>query len=141
MRAVVGRLDEVGAQDAARVLRARRRSPSTSPGATSAPEQREAVFEGEGTWTGGKYPGVRAWFKYLETRTYKMHVRVLLARYRAYDPCQACGGKRLAPASLLYHVDGLDLAAWHGLELASARARLGGAGDRAPGRGRSPAGS
>jgi excinuclease ABC subunit A len=44
--------------------------------------QRELVIEGEGTWTGGKYPGVRAWFKWLEGRTYKMHVRVLLARYR-----------------------------------------------------------
>ena len=30
-------------------------------------------------------PGVRGWFRWLESRTYKMHVRVLLARYRAYD--------------------------------------------------------
>src|SRR6185437_9523247 len=71
-----------------------------------------------------KYPGVRAWFKWLEGRTYKMHVRVLLARYRSYDLCKACGGKRLSPASLLYHIGGLDLAAWHGLELSDARARL-----------------
>ena len=44
------------------------------------------VLDGEGTWNGGKYPGVRAWFKWLETRTYKMHVRVLalaLPRVRA----------------------------------------------------------
>jgi excinuclease ABC subunit A len=86
--------------------------------------QRALVLDGEGTWDGGKFPGVKAWFKWLETRTYKMHVRVLLARYRAYDPCQACGGKRLSPASLLHHVDGLDLAAWHGLELREAHARL-----------------
>ena len=103
---------------------AKQRIPIDRPWRDLTAEQREAVFEGEGTWTAGKYPGVRAWFKYLETRTYKMHVRVLLARYRAYDLCQACGGKRLAPASLLYHVDGLDLAAWHGLELTAAHARL-----------------
>jgi excinuclease ABC subunit A len=86
--------------------------------------ERAMVLDGEGTWTGGKYPGVRAWFKWLEGRTYKMHVRVLLARYRSYDLCATCEGKRLAPASLLYQVGGLHLAAWHGLELAEAHARL-----------------
>ncbi len=86
--------------------------------------QKELVFEGEGTWTGGKYPGVRAWFKWLEGRTYKMHVRVLLSRYRSYDACKVCEGKRLSPASLMYRVGGLDLASWHGLELRDAHARL-----------------
>ncbi|UQA55727.1 excinuclease ABC subunit UvrA [Polyangium aurulentum] len=87
-------------------------------------EQRTMVLDGEGSWHAGKYPGVRAWFRWLETRTYKMHVRVLLARYRSYDPCGTCQGKRLSPESLLYQVDGLDLAAWHALELREARARL-----------------
>ncbi len=68
---------------------------------------------------------MRAWFKYLESRTYKMHVRVLLARYRSYDLCHVCHGKRLSPESLLYHVAGLDLAAWHGLELRTAHKLLG----------------
>ena len=48
-----------------------------------------------GRWHGGKYPGVRAWFEWLETRTYKMHVRVLLSRYREYAVCEACDGSRL----------------------------------------------
>ena len=87
-------------------------------------EQREMVLDGEGSWNGGKFPGVRMWFKWLETRTYKMHIRVLLARYRSYDPCEACDGKRLSPASLLYRVGGIDLAAFHGLELRDARGRL-----------------
>jgi excinuclease ABC subunit A len=86
--------------------------------------QQALVIDGEGTWDGGKYPGVRAWFKWLEGRTYKMHVRVLLARYRAYDLCHVCHGKRLSPESLLYHVAGLDLAAWHGLELRTAHKLL-----------------
>ncbi len=87
-------------------------------------EQRRMVIEGEGKWTGGRYPGVKAWFEWLETRTYKMHVRVLLSRYRSYDVCKTCDGKRLAPASLAYRVDGLDLGAWHGLEIRDAVARL-----------------
>ncbi|AUX21811.1 excinuclease ABC subunit A [Sorangium cellulosum] len=86
--------------------------------------QRALVLEGEGSWSQGKYPGVKAWFRWLETRTYKMHVRVLLARYRTYDVCDACHGKRLSQESLLYRVGGLDLAAWHDLELREARARL-----------------
>jgi excinuclease ABC subunit A len=87
--------------------------------------QREMVIEGEGKWRGGKYPGLRAWFKWLETRTYKMHVRVFLARYRSYDSCASCSGKRLNETALGYRVDGLDLAAWHALELGDARKRLG----------------
>jgi excinuclease ABC subunit A len=86
--------------------------------------QREMVIEGEGKWRGGKYPGLRAWFQWLETRTYKMHVRVFLARFRSYDSCVSCGGKRLNETARSYRVDGLDLAAWHGLELGDARRRL-----------------
>ncbi|NUP13514.1 MAG: excinuclease ABC subunit UvrA [Polyangiaceae bacterium] len=85
--------------------------------------QRDMVIEGQGTWTGGKYPGVRAWFEWLETRTYKMHVRVLLSRYRSYDLCRDCDGKRLSKASLAYRIAGLDLGSWHGLEIREA-ARL-----------------
>jgi len=86
--------------------------------------QREAVLEGEGHYRAGHYPGLRAWFRWLEGRTYKMHVRVLLSRYRAYALCKACGGARLNPAALGYRVGGLDLAGWHALEVTEAHQRL-----------------
>jgi excinuclease ABC subunit A len=86
--------------------------------------QREAVLEGEGRYRAGHYPGLRAWFRWLEGRTYKMHVRVLLSRYRAYALCMACGGARLNPAALGYRVGGLDLAGWHALEVTEAHQRL-----------------
>ena len=87
--------------------------------------QREAVLEGEGGYDGSRvYPGVRAWFRWMEGRTYKMHVRVLLARYREYTLCSGCQGARLNSTSLSYRVGGLNLAVWHGLELQDARARL-----------------
>ena len=73
------------------------------------PEQREAVLEGEGTYRGHRYPGLRAWFRWMESRTYKMHVRVLLSRYRAYTLCTTCDGARLNPDALRYRVGGLDL--------------------------------
>lgn len=88
-------------------------------------KQREAVLEGEGGYDGGShYPGVRAWFRWMEGRTYKMHVRVLLSRYREYTPCATCGGARLNADALRYRVGGLDLAAWHRLELSDVHARL-----------------
>ncbi len=85
--------------------------------------QRTAVIEGEGDWQGGKYPGVRAWFRWLETRTYKMHVRVLLARYREYAVCGACNGSRLNKTARLYRVAGLDIGGWHQLTVSDAKAR------------------
>lgn len=44
--------------------------------------------------------GVQRFFDWLESRAYKMHVRVLLSRYRAYTPCTVCGGARLKPDAL-----------------------------------------
>jgi excinuclease ABC subunit A len=87
-------------------------------------EQRALVLDGEGSWKKGKYPGVRAWFSWLETRTYKMHVRVLLSRYREYALCTACGGSRLNATALAYRIAGLNLAAWHGLTVSEALARV-----------------
>jgi len=98
--------------------------PMDRPFAELSEDQREMVFAGDGTFRRRSYPGVRAWFAWLKSRTYKMHVRVLMARYRSYDPCESCWGKRLSPESLRYRVDGLDLAAWHALELGETRKRL-----------------
>jgi excinuclease ABC subunit A len=87
-------------------------------------EQQRLVLEGDGSWHKGLFPGVLGWFKWLETKTYKMHVRVLLARYRSYDECAACGGRRLNPTALSYRVDGLSIADYHALEIGEARARI-----------------
>ncbi|HTO87357.1 MAG TPA: excinuclease ABC subunit UvrA [Thermoanaerobaculia bacterium] len=48
----------------------------------------------------GDFYGIRGFFDWLETKRYKIHVRVLLARYRAYTLCPECRGARLAPAAL-----------------------------------------
>ena len=102
----------------------KQRIPLDVPWGDLTAQQRRHVIEGEGSWTGGKYPGVRKWFSWLEGRTYKMHVRVLLARYRSYDRCASCQGRRLSERSLAYRVGGLDLGAWHALELDDAAAKL-----------------
>ncbi|HAF55223.1 MAG TPA: excinuclease ABC subunit A, partial [Thauera sp.] len=48
--------------------------------------------------------GVRHFFDWLETKAYKMHIRVLLSRYRSYTECPACHGARLKPDALLWRL-------------------------------------
>src|SRR5882762_6920327 len=73
-------------------------------------KERQWVLEGEPEWVSwrkswpGVWYGVARFFRWLETKAYKMHVRVLLSRYRAYTPCSACNGARLKPEALLWRV-------------------------------------
>ncbi|WP_220359459.1 excinuclease ABC subunit UvrA [Alkalilimnicola ehrlichii] len=57
---------------------------------------------------GGRWYGVAAYFDWLESKSYKMHVRVLLSKYRSYDTCTDCGGARLKPDALLWRVGEFD---------------------------------
>jgi len=51
-----------------------------------------------------RWYGVRGFFRWLESKTYKMHVRVLLSRYRAYITCPSCKGGRYQPDALNYKI-------------------------------------
>jgi excinuclease ABC subunit A len=102
----------------------KKKIPLDVPWEELAEAQRAAIIEGEGEWSGGRYPGVKAWFKWLEGRTYKMHVRVFLSRFREYVPCLACNGARLNETARTYLVSGLDLGGWHGLTVEEAKRRL-----------------
>lgn len=55
-------------------------------------EHRQWVWSGKGRFT-----NLDGFFGWLESKSYRVHVRVLLARYRAYDPCPDCAGTRLVP--------------------------------------------
>src|ERR1700691_3374579 len=66
--------------------------------------QRAWVLDGEGEWTKNVWYGVRRFFAWLETKAYKMHIRVLLSRYRSYTECTACRGSRLKPEALLWRL-------------------------------------
>ncbi len=62
---------------------------------------------GEELWNEGLWYGVRGFFHWLESKSYKMHVRVLLSRYRNYTLCPDCEGGRFAPETLNFRWDGL----------------------------------
>ncbi|MCU0602327.1 MAG: excinuclease ABC subunit UvrA [Desulfobacterales bacterium] len=66
------------------------------------------------------YYGIEGYFRWLENRTYKMHVRVLLSRYRSYDICPACSGTRFQPDTLLYRLGDLTIAQIYALNVAQA---------------------
>ncbi len=53
-------------------------------------EEKKFVVEGD-----GDFEGVRGFFRWLERKKYKVHVRVFLSRYRGYLACPDCGGARL----------------------------------------------
>jgi excinuclease ABC subunit A len=74
-------------------------------------EARNWVIEGEGPWRRKVWYGAQRFFAWLETRAYRMHVRVLLSRYRAYTPCSACAGARLKTEGLLWRIGSRELAA------------------------------
>ncbi len=75
-------------------------------------EVKRLVWQGE---PGGrehwqsKWYGIEGFFRWLESRTYRMHVRVFLSRYRRYLPCADCRGARLKPAALLFRIAGKTL--------------------------------
>jgi excinuclease ABC subunit A len=48
--------------------------------------------------------GVKGYFQWMETKTYKMHVRVFLSRYRAYKTCPTCHGARFQPETLHFRL-------------------------------------
>ena len=74
------------------------------------PEHRDWVLHGDPEFKGGaqawknQWYGVQRFFDWLETKAYKMHVRVLLSKYRSYTPCPTCGGARLKPDALLWRL-------------------------------------
>ena len=84
--------------------------PLDTPWRELSSEARKWVIEGEGAWTKKVWYGVKRFFAWLETRAYKMHVRVLLSRYRAYTPCTACDGARLKTEALLWRIGTRELA-------------------------------
>ena len=70
-------------------------------------EQKDWVIEGSPNWNGKwsqTWYGIRRFFEYLESKAYKMHIRVLLSKYRSYTECPSCGGARLKTESLLWRI-------------------------------------
>ncbi len=96
----------------------KRRMPMDVPFERLSSVQQSWVMEGdpghgsdaEHQWPKSWY-GVMGYFKWLESKAYKMHVRVLLSRYRSYRECHECGGRRFNPDALRFRVTPADTGA------------------------------
>ncbi len=79
----------------------------------SEPDQQWVLYgedpsrSGDYLWKKDLWYGVRGFFEWMEAKSYKMHVRVLLSRYRTYTVCPDCHGNRFAPDTMNFRWDGL----------------------------------
>ena len=87
--------------------------PRDTPWYKLTPEQQGWVINGSPNWNGKwsqHWFGIKRFFEYLESKSYKMHIRVLLSKYRSYTPCETCGSARLKLESLLWRLGTKDAA-------------------------------
>jgi excinuclease ABC subunit A len=80
------------------------RIPLAKPWSELTERARARIWDGD-----ADFPGIRGFFEWLESRKYKLHVRVIMSRYRGFRRCAECGGTRLAPAGRRVLVGGLSL--------------------------------
>ena len=66
--------------------------------------EKGADLTSEELWQNNQWYGIDGFFKWMEKRTYKMHIRVFLSRYRAYKPCTTCNGGRFQPETLNFRL-------------------------------------
>jgi excinuclease ABC subunit A len=90
--------------------------------------QRRLIEDGDPTYVPGewesKWYGIRGFFRWLESSTYKMHVRVFLSRWRAYEECPTCRGRRFREESLCWRWQGRTLPELYALPVGELRALL-----------------
>ncbi|MCA9511536.1 MAG: excinuclease ABC subunit A, partial [Myxococcales bacterium] len=107
------------------LLRACRRAKVPVDVAWSALDDAQRAFVRDGDEDeGGDWYGVQGYFDWLDARRYKVQARVLIARYRRFDPCPDCGGARLCPDALAVRVGGATIAALTRRTIAELRAWL-----------------
>jgi len=96
-----GRMEFVDLMDFCR----RRKIPTTISFHQLKANHKKAIIKGTST-----YYGIEGFFRWLETKTYKMPVRVYLSRYRSYDICRDCHGTRFKEETLLYRLGERNIA-------------------------------
>jgi excinuclease ABC subunit A len=82
----------------------RRKIPTNLPFRDLKPKDQRFVLDG-----GEGYYGVRGFFDWLQSKKYKVQVRVLLSRYRKYVACPACAKTRLNPRALSVRIKGTHI--------------------------------
>jgi excinuclease ABC subunit A len=90
--------------------------PTDVPWSELSEDDKRFVIDGDGA----SYEGVKGFFRWLERKKYKVHVRVFLSRYRGYLTCPECGGARLRREARDVQVGGRTIDAVCGLTVREA---------------------
>ncbi|MFA5167078.1 MAG: excinuclease ABC subunit UvrA [Candidatus Omnitrophota bacterium] len=85
----------------------RKRIPIRVPWIKLKSRYRKWILEG---YPGDDFVSVRKFFEYMNKKTYKMHVRIFLNRYRGYAPCETCHMTRLKTEALDFLIRGKNIA-------------------------------
>ena len=80
------------------------------------PAEWDLLYNGRSKWY-----GIKGFFEWLETKKYKIHVRVKLAKYRSYEPCPQCHGSRLKTAANNVKFRDLTIGALFAMDVKTAR--------------------
>jgi excinuclease ABC subunit A len=83
-------------------------------------EQQETVLNGKGSFL-----GVHGFFEFLERKKYKLHVRVMLSKYRGYALCPECKGQRLRAEARAVRLSGKNICEAAALTIAGANSFFG----------------
>lgn len=75
-------------------------------------EEKDIIFRGN-----QHFYGINDFFEELESKRYKLHVRVFLSRYRSPVTCPKCKGRRLCENALAYRIDDIDIAELSGMSV------------------------
>ncbi len=78
-------------------------------------EQQTFVLDGHGAFL-----GVHGFFELMERKKYKLHVRVMLSKYRGYARCPECKGERLRAEARAVEIDGRNICQSAALTIAAA---------------------
>ncbi len=82
----------------------------SAPWSALSQEEKDWVIDGAPDFKGGtrawksQWYGIQRYFDWQESRAYKMHVRVMLSKYRSYNTCPSCQGSRLKSDALLWRL-------------------------------------
>ncbi|MGC8745078.1 MAG: excinuclease ABC subunit UvrA [Candidatus Saccharicenans sp.] len=98
------------------IREARKRGiPTNIPFSRLKPEHQRFVLDG-----GDGYYGVKGFFEWLESKKYKVQVRVMLSRYRKFIPCPACHRTRLNEKALSIKIQGKSIGEFNALTVREA---------------------
>jgi len=95
---------------------AKYRIPLDVPIKDLSPEHWTLLHDGRGKWY-----GIKGFFEWLETKKYKIHVRVKLAKYRSYETCPQCHGSRLKSSASYVTFRGLTIGHLFAMNVRDAR--------------------